>query len=753
MSDYATVSLLTNELRDYWRNLLSEIIGANIDVFNGINGDQLIQQMKDVQNKLALVTLTQERDILAVTGLQGAGKTTVVKRLYDLDDSFLPENLSRGEQLPVLITESKVQSPEGYLYYSSFEEENGFQLKSRKVDSQEFNRIAKEPGTEDVWLELKVPYKYFQGSSEELDHSHANRKSLALLPGFEKDQNEKSQQLLYHLLYLSTSSVVVFRKDTYAREASERMFKRVKDIYKNVKPIFVLSHGDINPEQNQHMHEQMVNDFGIEESETDRIIISGDPTTYKEPWIEQLMKSIQTYGYITEESEQKKVRLLEQLFNEIRVQIELVEELLKKHEENKIINSKGLSSKDSTYRLVHQFETFYEKVLKELEASIKSDLEKRTPTVRKNFNQFVQKNTGFLQNLTSKFSANALKEQEKLQEAIEDSWIYANQEKPEGTIVNVVTDYIHENDKGILQDPASKEVAPSQLETKDPLEEFNIEGLEELDLEDVTIEGFESITEPTFEKMEITQAGNEGTSLQKINAFFNKEEKDSLIVLERDDIKNMVIIGTMIGRQSLVAQPLLQQLSNRSKITNTNVETYRNSLDKTVNDVDSFSSNVKQLGNLSPTILKSIPLVLGIDIALDGEADLINHVVKALNAVGLPIVPLQLVSVIGAGLALTYGVNAIQKAVQETNKRQLELAQAGHHAIEQLPALQTKAFITAQRRIFEKMADQLYEVHSEKLGKFDDDGTLERIQYQIRRIKNMNGQVQKMVYQRAGFII
>jgi len=83
--------------------------------------------MKKLHNKIALAVLTQERNIFAITGLQGAGKSTLVKRLYGIDSEFLPENQKRGEQLPVLITERPIKEIEGYVWMLTEDKKNGLE--------------------------------------------------------------------------------------------------------------------------------------------------------------------------------------------------------------------------------------------------------------------------------------------------------------------------------------------------------------------------------------------------------------------------------------------------------------------------------------------------------------------------------------------------------------------------------------------------------------------------------------------------
>ncbi|WP_174729185.1 hypothetical protein [Mesobacillus harenae] len=730
----ASVALLTAELRNRWRLLLGELKGTSMELFDSEKGEKLFAEMIRIHNKLALASVTQERSILAVTGLQGAGKTTIVKRLYDLDDRFLPENESRGEQIPVLITESAVEQPQGYLYVSKFDQEKGFHLANEAIDDRKFKEVALNPSDEHIWLELKVPNKYF----------FDEKKSLALLPGFERDQTGRSQQLLTHLLYLSTSSVVVFKKDTYARKSTVDMLQLVKDLYTEVKPIFVLSRGDENSEQNEEIRQQVAEDFAIHPTEANRVLVSGvyPDNEQNDEWQRQFISSIQKYSYISDEGQKKQLAMIDELCMDVRRAADEISAMLQKQEDNYLIENNGQSSPQRT---LEQFELFYKHLLSQLERDMKGKLQERLKDARTNFNQYVKDNTGFWQNLTSKFSAKALEQQEKLEEAIKEAWMEAGSQSPEWDIIDVTTNHIDDQSKRLnlsFEDDPVRQAGTRRVMKIQPLAEKTAP-------ETLSVPPLKEVKRRSEMK---NPAVSQNTSLKRIDQFFMKEQEGQLVSLERDDLKVMTLMGTMLCRQALVAQPLLEKRSLEGDdwekfFLNKTFE--GNPLDKTMKDSEAFTGHVDKLAKLAPTLLKSIPLILGLDVAIDGEANLLINAASALSALGIALTPVQLIGIIGGAFAFAYGINAVQKAVHETNQRQLQLAQAGHRALDQLPEIQTQSFISALQLVFEKMGEQLLEKHQEEKGLFDDFGKLEKLQYSLRHIRNTNGQLHKLVYDRA----
>jgi hypothetical protein len=724
MGEMSSVSLLTNDLLSRWKYLLGEVKSSTMSVFESEQGKALFESMRQIHNKLAMATTTQDRTILSVTGLQGVGKTTIVKRLYDLDDRFLPENDSRGEQLPVLITESKVSEPQGYVCRSTFIEGKGFQIVIESVSPGEFKRLAKDPGSEDIWLELKVPNRYF----------FDEKKSFALLPGFEQDEKERSQILLKHLLYLSVSSLVVFNKDTYPRQSNENMLRLVKDLYTEVRPIFVLTRGDENAEKNDIVRQQVGEDFHIDENEKDRIVISGvyNDETKNNEWKQKLIKTIQKYSYLSAAGEKKQQEMIDALCMDIRRTTDALAELLKKQEESYLAEMDGSATPERT---LNQFEQLYEGLLLQLERDIKEKLQQRLPDARDYFNKFVKENTGFWKTLGSKFYINALEEQIKLEKAIKEAWTKANNALPERDISETVADKIEVQSRRLkLTEPPQQKLVglgSSRVPRLDKLTEQ---------------------PEPVPSHNEVLLEQQEHESITRINQFFGEKKDTEIVVLKREDLQVLTVMGTMLCKQVLDYGTLMEKITLENGIDEWkgNLGSSLSPMDKTVNEV---SEQMDKLQTLVPKILKSIPLVLGVDVVVDGQADLLVNATTALNTIGIALTPLQLVGIIGGAFALAYGVNAVQKAVHETNQYQLKLAQAGYRSLDMLPEIQTQSFITSLRRVFEKMGEQLLEKHHEEKGVFDEYGQLEKMQYSVRHIKKINGQLQKLVYNHAAITV
>jgi hypothetical protein len=731
------LTLMLDDLYRHVREMTGGMLSSDLEVFKTERGGDLKKDFTKLLNEIALTRLTSDRQMLAVTGLQGAGKTTIIKRLYEMDERFLPENLSRGEQLPVLISEWDKEETCGFVCRSVEDEEKRIHIETTEITAEEFKKKSMDPKTEDIWLELKVPYRYLKDES----------KSIALLPGFEKDDQGRSQDLLQHVLHLSTSSITVFRKDTYARQSNTDMMARVQEIYKGMNPIFVLSHGDVNPEQNEGMKQDLMNDFMIPEAEHDRVVISGDSKVYQVPWKEQLISAINQYAYLSEAGEEKRQKLIRSLFRKVQELCNQLDKLLQA-QEVKSLQGSGMVAGDS-YHLLANFEREYERVLRKLENDIEDSLSSRVEKAHKQMDGFIMKNETVLKGIISKFVASDLKDQIKLREELNRVWKEAEEKEPEEHIVNVVTNYLNDHG-GVLTGDAPKSVEASPAGA-DVIEDLSMDGFDEMDMPIEEGDDLFELEDFGPAEVQVSDAPTvENTSIQRINTFFADRENERLPELKREDLKALTVIGTMLCRQSYLGHSVIQHAVEHSK------QDYGMSpveVDTSVKTMEDLTSKVDQLKSLSPMILKSIPIILGVDASLDGELDILTRATAALSSIGITLSPLQLLGVVGGGIAVAYTANAVQKGVHSTNERQLKLSQAARQVIDQLPKMQAQAFTHSLRKVFENMAERLYEQHQKYLGVFGQDGQLEKLQYSLRKVRVLNNKLIEAEFKHAGYLV
>ena len=99
-----------NELTKYCLNILTYTDELRSDTAL----KQAYEKAKELENsirKLKIASLMENKTLICVAGMQGAGKTTLMKNFYGLKGDALSIELGRGERIPVLITETDVTAP------------------------------------------------------------------------------------------------------------------------------------------------------------------------------------------------------------------------------------------------------------------------------------------------------------------------------------------------------------------------------------------------------------------------------------------------------------------------------------------------------------------------------------------------------------------------------------------------------------------------------------------------------------------
>ena len=136
---------------------------------NVLANEEIDKKLLAVMRRLLLAEILGNEWIIAVGGSQGAGKTTLMSKIYDCGD-WLQGNEGRGEKLPVMIIETnEVTAPQGYVRRLQ-KSDIGDQLliKDVLINVENFNQVITDPSAEDLLPVLKVPKRYFKRENQSL---------------------------------------------------------------------------------------------------------------------------------------------------------------------------------------------------------------------------------------------------------------------------------------------------------------------------------------------------------------------------------------------------------------------------------------------------------------------------------------------------------------------------------------------------------------------------------------------------------
>lgn len=266
-----------------------------------LDDEDIDHKLLDVMRRLLLAEVLGNTWIIAMGGSQGAGKTTLMSSLYDLNGmdaaNWLQSNEGRGEKMPVLILEqSGVTEPQGYVRRLVLDKtETRFELAEDEVDIEKFQRAICDPEAGDLMPVLRVPCRYFKRENQ----------AWLLLPGYEKqDRANRSWQDLMRQAMIAAGGCVVVTDET--RLANQQQLEIVRDMLenelKNCRPYIVISKTEAHRHDTKRQAELRASaqaTFRVDADQAHKhIILTGtDDLQYREEWMPILRDAIDDLNF------------------------------------------------------------------------------------------------------------------------------------------------------------------------------------------------------------------------------------------------------------------------------------------------------------------------------------------------------------------------------------------------------------------------------------------------------------------------
>lgn len=253
------------------------------------------EQLFPSLRKLFIASMMHNKQLICISGLQGAGKTTLMKNFYGIDDDFMNVSLGRGERVPVLITECNVSEP--HITAISIKKDlNGTYTETEIIlQKDEIVHATKGEDPSIMYIELNVPYK----------HTYNEGVSFLLLPGFEKN-NEYWNDLIDFSVNSSDAAVFVFNETSFSNAQNEDYLTRIeKKFGSNV--VYAISGSDCSLDDNEQVKKTCIDVLKVKESESDRVVCVGQ---YSDPdknsaWISSFKSAIDKYAMFETQVSQK----------------------------------------------------------------------------------------------------------------------------------------------------------------------------------------------------------------------------------------------------------------------------------------------------------------------------------------------------------------------------------------------------------------------------------------------------------------
>ena len=281
----------------------------------------LDEKILPIMRRLMLAEIMSSRHPIAVGGTQGAGKTTLVRTMYGLgeNDPWLPANEGRGETMPVLIEEDPdCESPHGFLLMLEPTDADGryFEIQERRCDdSRSFVDACRGSGAHVLLPVLHVPPRFFGGRGP----------VLLLLPGYEKRsrKNEEWKDLMRQALIGAKGCVIVTDSTRLASQAQQDI---VKDMLagelRTARPIIVVAKTEAlagNQQRLDELRASAVGAFGLDvEHGAGQVVCAGvnapgATIDYPAIWMPELAVRLRDMSHAGAVSRQEQLAHLEQI--------------------------------------------------------------------------------------------------------------------------------------------------------------------------------------------------------------------------------------------------------------------------------------------------------------------------------------------------------------------------------------------------------------------------------------------------------
>lgn len=238
--------------------------------------------------KLVISSLMYRRTLICVSGLQGAGKTTLMKNFYGLEDGYLRSTLGRGERLPVLITEKQgVSSPSAWAVRIAEDTNGDYVQQEVSLTKDEFAIAVTGEDKRVMYLELQVPFR----------HTRREGLSFLLLPGFER-KNDYWNDLIEFSVNSSDAAVFVSTEALFAEADNEEWLKLIEERFGN-NLVYAITFSDSSPDNNASVKGTFLRVLNIPASQTDRVVCTGEYSdkARNEAWIKDFKNALARYAY------------------------------------------------------------------------------------------------------------------------------------------------------------------------------------------------------------------------------------------------------------------------------------------------------------------------------------------------------------------------------------------------------------------------------------------------------------------------
>lgn len=373
---------------------------------------RMARELMGSVRKIKLASLMYERTLICVSGMQGAGKTTLMKHFYGLDDDCLNISLERGEEIPVFITEKEDMTadkkPELYAIRIMKDAHGEYHQQELEMSPEEFRNASKGTDAATLYLELRVPYK----------HTRNEKTSFVLLPGFEARKSYR-ETLVDFAISSSDAAIFAFDGRLLSQQDNYRHLKELAEKF-GAHIIYAITRSDSAVDGNAAVRETFMQEMKIENE--NQVVCTG---AYAEPemneeWIRQLANAINLYGCTSIRSQENNIDYLKDEIDVIRGKLSEIEEILETTDDGDIVSH-------ANDKLLRQFDEALANQVKQYQTKLKEEYGKGAEKSRDMLSLKFDERNGKLHSLRKAILGVSKADMEAAEQIVKDS-LYENEE-------------------------------------------------------------------------------------------------------------------------------------------------------------------------------------------------------------------------------------------------------------------------------------------------------------------------------------
>lgn len=235
--------------------------------------------------KLSILSCIEKRHVICITGLQGVGKTTLIKNFYGLPDDSLNISQARGEAIPIFITEKDISNVE-YFSIEYCEDEKESYLQSKEIPLDDFKEKSKSISKDSkiMYLEINVPYKY----------TYDDGVSFLLMPGYEKGQLDYWRDLINFSVRSSDVALFVTNYSSFTKISNKVLLDELKEIFGDASLICAYTWAESSKKYFEQVKKEIKEFYSL----SDEQIIATDSYLNEEEnekWRAELINAVNHY--------------------------------------------------------------------------------------------------------------------------------------------------------------------------------------------------------------------------------------------------------------------------------------------------------------------------------------------------------------------------------------------------------------------------------------------------------------------------